>query len=93
MRNREDAEQRKRELVYVGTSPYYHVDRLSSSIPYLVPRAALLLQDIGQSFYDSLYVKGIPLNQLIVTSVLRSMDDVARLQRHNGNATENSCHL
>ena len=93
VKNRDDAEKRKKELVYVGLSPYYHVDRLSSSIPYLVPRAAVLLQDIGQAFYDSLYVKGVPLNKLIVTSVLRSMDDVARLQRHNQNATERSCHL
>lgn len=93
VKNREDAEKRKKELVYVGESSYYHVDRLSSSIPYLVPRAALLLQDIGQAFYDSLYVKGIPLQQMIVTSVLRSMDDVSKLQRHNGNATDNSCHL
>lgn len=93
VRNRADAEKRKRELVYIGESPYYHVDRLSSSIPYLVPRAQLLLNDIGQAFYDSLYVKGVPINQLIVTSVLRSMDDVARLQRHNQNATERSCHL
>ena len=91
--NREDAEKRKKELVYIGERPYWHVDRLSSSIPYLVPRAALLLQDIGQAFYDSLYVKGVPLQQLIVTSVLRSKDDVARLQRHNQNATERSCHL
>ena len=93
VQNRENAEKRKKELVYVGASPYYHVDNLRSSIPYLVPRAAVLLQDIGQSFYDSLYVKGVPLNQLIVTSVMRSMDDVAKLQRHNQNATERSCHL
>lgn len=93
VKNREDAEKRKKELVYVNVSPYYHVDPLRSSLPYLVPRAALLLQDIGQAFYDSLYQKGVPMQQLIVTSVLRSMDDVARLQRHNQNATENSCHL
>lgn len=93
VKNRDDAEQRKRELVYVGTSPYYHVDPLRSSIPYLVPRAATLLQDIGEAFFDSLYQKGVPMQQLIVTSVLRTMEDVARLQRHNGNATDNSCHL
>ena len=93
VKNREDAEHRKKELVYVGESPYYHVDRLSSSIPYLVPRAALMLQDIGEAFFDSLYAKGLPLHQLIVTSVLRSMDDVAKLKRHNPNATEQSCHL
>ena len=93
VKNREDAEMRKRELVYIGASPYYHVDPLYSSIPYLVPRAAVLLQDIGKAFYDSLYVKGVPLHQVIVTSVLRSQDDVVKLRRRNGNATENSCHL
>lgn len=93
VQNREDAEKRMKELVYVGESPYYHVDRLSNSIPYLVPRAAVLLQDIGQAFYDSLYNKSVPFNKLIVTSVLRTMDDVAKLQRHNQNATERSCHL
>jgi len=93
VRNREEAESRKRDLVYVGSSPYYFVDRLSNSIPYLVPEAAVLLNDIGRAFYDSLYVKGVPLNQLIVTSVLRTKDDVDRLRRRNGNATENSCHL
>ena len=93
VKNREDAEARKRELVYVGSNPYYHVDPLYSSIPYLVPRAAVLLQDIGQAFFYSLYVKGVPLHKIIVTSVLRSQDDVVKLRRRNGNATENSCHL
>lgn len=93
VKDRADAENRKNELVYVGANPYYHIDRLYSSIPYLVPRAAVLLQDIGTAFYDSLYVKGIPLHRLIVTSVLRSEADVKKLRRHNGNATENSCHL
>jgi len=93
VKNREDAESRKRELVFVGANPYYHVDPLYSSIPYLVPRAAVLLQDIGQAFFDSLYVKGVPLHKIIVTSVLRSQEDVAKLRLRNGNATENSCHL
>jgi hypothetical protein len=93
VKNREDAESRKRELVYIAANPYYHVDPLYSSIPYLVPRAAVLLQDIGQAFFDSLHVKGLPLHQVIVTSVLRSQDDVAKLRRRNGNATEKSCHL
>lgn len=93
VRDREDAESRKRELVYVASNPYYHVDPLYSSIPYLVPRAAVLLQDIGQAFFDSLYVKGVPFHKMIVTSVLRSQEDVVKLRRRNGNATENSCHL
>ena len=91
--DRADAEKRKSELVYVGSSPFYHVDKLKSSIPYLVPRAAVLLQDIGRNFFDSLQTKQIPLHKVIVTSVLRSKSDVAKLCSHNGNATENSCHL
>lgn len=93
VRDRNDAENRKSELVFIAASPFYHVDPLHQSIPYLVPRAALLLQDIGRAFYDSLYVKGIPLHRFIVTSVLRTQEDVAKLRRFNGNATENSCHL
>ena len=91
--NRADAEARKKELVYIGSSPYYHVDRLRQSIPYLVPRAAVLLQDIGQAFFDSLFIKGVPLHRFIVTSVLRTEEDVSRLRGINGDATENSCHL
>ena len=93
VRNREDAEARKKELVYVDASPYYYVDPLRQSIPYLVPRAAILLQDIGEAFFDSLHVKGVPLHRFIVTSVLRTQEDVARLRNFNQNATENSCHL
>lgn len=93
VQNRAEAETRKAELVYVGSNPYFHVDKLRRSIPYLVPRASTLLQDIGRNFFDSLQVKGVPLHKIIVTSVLRSQDDVAKLQRYNGNATENSCHM
>ena len=73
--NRADAEARKKELVYIASSPYYHVAPLHQSIPYLVPRAAVLLHDIGQAFFDSLYIKGLPLQRLIVTSVLRTQED------------------
>ncbi len=91
--NRIEAETRKKDLVYMASSPYYHVAQLYQSIPYLVPRAAVLLHDIGQAFFDSLYIKGVPLHRPVVTSVLRTQVDVIRLRRINPNATENSCHL
>jgi hypothetical protein len=91
--NRKEAELRKNDLVYVGCSPFYQVATLHQSIAYLVPRAAILLQDIGQAFYDSLHVKGLPFQKFIVTSVMRTKDDVARLRKCNRNATDNSCHL
>ena len=85
--NREDAEGRKKELVYVSASPYYTVDKLKSSIPYLVPRAAILLNDRGRSFFDSLQIKKIPLHKFIITSVLRTHEDVDKLRGTNRNAT------
>lgn len=91
--DRAEAERRKAELVYVGSNPYVYIDKLHSSIPYLVPRASVLLQDIGRTYFDSLQTKGIPLHKIIVTSVLRSKVDVEKLRGHNGNATQNSCHL
>ncbi len=93
VRDRDDAEQRKSELVYIAASPFYHVDPLKKSIPYLVPRAAVLLNDIGRNFFDSLFVKHIPLHQFVVTSVLRSEDDLEKLRQVNRNTSENSCHL
>ena len=91
--NRSDAEHRKNELVFIGSNPFYEVRPLSSSIPYLVPRAAMLLQDIGRNFFDSLQVKQIPLHRIMVSSVLRTKEDVEKLRKHNRNATEKSCHL
>ena len=91
--NIEDAEKRKHELVYIGANPYYKVRKLQASIPYLVPRAAALLQDISRNFLDSLEIKHIPLQKLVITSVLRSKDDVVKLGKHNKNVSPNSCHV
>lgn len=88
-----DASKHLSSLVYIGSNPYFYVDRLRDSSPFLVPRAAVLLQDIGRNFFDSLQVKRIPLHKIIVTSVLRTKADVAKLQRKNANAKQNSCHL
>ena len=93
VQHREEAEHSKGKLVYVGSNPFFYVDKLNNSIPYLVPRASVLLQDIGRAYFDSLQIKGIPLHKIIVTSILRTKDDVAKLRTRNGNATENSCHL
>lgn len=91
--NRAEADKRMHELVNIECSPYFHVDKLNSSVAYLVPKAAVLLNDIGRSYFDSLQIKGIPLHKVIITSVLRTEDDIRKLRTHNANATENSCHL
>ena len=93
VRDREEAEHRRKELVYVGANPLYCIDKgMTHSIPYLVPRASHLLSTIGRNFLDSLYIKGVPLHRIIVSSVLRTEDDVAKLTSQNGNASTESCH-
>lgn len=92
--SREEAEEyvRSHKLVNITNSPYYTVDDLKHSMPYLVPKAQQLLNTICLNFIDSLQVKGMPLHLPMVTSVLRTANDVSKLQRGNKNATTNSCH-
>ena len=93
VRNRIEAEKRKDELVFIGNNPFYKIDPgMSSSIPYLVPHAASVLETIARNYLDSLHVKGIPLHKILVSSVLRTEEDVEKLRRINVNASPESCH-
>lgn len=91
--SREAAEELKSKLQHIQTGELYAVDSLTHSIPYLIPGAANLLDSIGQNFLDSLTSKGLNPNKVIVTSVLRTQEDVKRLRRRNGNASANSAHF
>lgn len=92
VQNREAAEKLKTKLVKLEDTDTYVIDSLTHSIPYLIPSAKELLDDIGCIFQDSLSAKGLNPNKLIVTSVLRTEDDIAALRKHNVNASENSTH-
>ena len=81
-------------MVRIDDCDRYALDPLTHSAPYLVPKAATFLDNLGKAFQDSLYNRGYNRNhRFIVTSVTRTQDDVQRLSRQNANATENSCHL
>lgn len=82
----------KRPLVYIRSNEYYQVDSLSHSLPILVPEAALLLEDIGRIFIDSLASRGADGYRIKVTSLLRTPATVKRLRRINKNATDSSTH-
>ena len=91
--SRKEAEHMKEKLQHIETNDLYVVDSLTHSIPYLIKGAAQLLDTIGTNFLDSLTAKGLNPNKIIVTSVLRTEDDVKRLRRRNGNASVNSAHF
>lgn len=90
--DREAASELIGRLTEIKSCDLYDVDSLTHSVPYLVPRASALLDTIGHAFLDSLENKGLNPNKIIVTSVLRTKDDVKRLRRRNLNASANSCH-
>ena len=90
--DRKAAEKLKDKLVRLEDTDTYVVDSLTHSIPYLIPEAKALLDLIGRNFQDSLASKGLNPNKLVITSVLRTEADVARLRRRNLNASENSTH-
>ncbi len=92
--SREEAEDEVgSRLTHIVPCGHYDMDSLTHSIPFLVPKASALLDTIGMNFLDSLGRKGLNPNKIIVTSVLRTKDDVKRLRRTNGNASLNSCHF
>ena len=93
LENREQADSLKTQLLRIRGNEYYTTDSLTHSIPYLVPSASVLLTKIGSNFQDSLKNKGLAQNKIIVTSILRTKDDVRRLRRRNGNASLNSAHF
>ena len=90
--DRDAAEHMKKRLVEIVDNDLYSVDELTHSIPFLVPSAAELLDRIGRNFQDSLSAKGLNPNKLVVTSVLRTEEDVRKLRQGNINASENSTH-
>ena len=76
------------KLVKISTNSGYIVRKLTHSVPYVVPKVEELLDDIADSFQEKTKSKA----KFVVTSVLRTEEDVARLQKVNANATSASCH-
>lgn len=81
------------QLWMVETSNVFKVEKLTHSVPYLTPSAAQLLNTIATNFQSKLRNQGLAQYQIIVTSLLRTEDDVRRLVRVNRNAVRKSCHM
>lgn len=80
-------------LVKVVDNDYYVVDDLRYSMPFLTKGASEELMTISKAFSDSLKSKNLLDYKLIVSSLLRTEEDVKRLRRSgNPNASDNSAH-
>lgn len=76
----------------IYTCRAYHIDDLTHSMPYLVPKAAKLLYEIGTEFSDSVFARSGAHYRIKVTSLTRTDATVAKLRRRNRNATVESAH-
>lgn len=75
------------KLVKLKSCRYYVS---TASMPYLTPEAADLLAEVGRRYKKEL---GSVFKVPVVTSMLRTREYVKELQKRNGNAVKNSCHL
>lgn len=82
----------KEKLTMIETCDKYKVDRLTHSVAYLTSAAADLLEEIGSRFQATLENQELWKHRVIVTSLLRTGDDVESLRKVNGNASPNSAH-
>lgn len=88
-----DAYNVNRSLRKIESCDDFLVDSLTHSMPYLVPEAADLLHEIGKAFTDTIMARGGQRCQIIVTSVLRTENNINKLKRRNVNASASSCHM
>lgn len=91
--NRAEAARKVRRLKHITDTEYYKLDPMSHSIPYLAKGATKLLKTIGKDFQKELRRRGYRRHRVIATSMLRTREDVARLQKVNTNAVKTSAHL
>ena len=91
--NLHDAYRLRQPLVRIATCEAYYLDSLTHSMPYLVPKAAKLLEDIGCAFADTIKARGGSAYRIVVTSCTRSQFTVDKLTKVNNNASTRSCHM
>lgn len=85
---RADLETMKGKLILLRDTRYYEILDLTSSSPYLVPKAADFLTALGRLMQE---YNGTS-SRFYLSSVLRTQEDVRKLGRVNGNASKNSTH-
>lgn len=73
-------------LIRIEDNPYYYLQDLTLSVPYVTPDAARLLDEIGRRFHDQLRSLDLPLYRYNISSVLRTEENQQQLRRINPNA-------
>lgn len=80
-------------LTKVKSCKYFKVAEMKYASPYLTPVAKERLYQLSKEFSDACHAQGLPKARLIVTSMLRTENDVQELKKNNKNAVDHSAHM
>ncbi|HVN57823.1 MAG TPA: DUF5715 family protein [Bacteroidales bacterium] len=91
----DDIRQRLKEgsLVRISSGRLLTVEKLSYSYPCLTPDSRDLLEEIARRFREKASQAGLMGSRFIVTSMIRTTDQMKLLRKINSNASANSPHL
>lgn len=81
------------QIIKVHSCRYYKVTRLTHSMSFLTPKAKEELDAIAVDFHNKVKQNGLPNCRLLITSLLRTQEDIENLKESNTNAVTNSAHL
>ena len=88
-----DSLKRNSILIEVTENKFYQLKSLSHSVPYLIPEAVDMLNEIGFRFQKRLQEKKYHNFRYRITSLTRTVETQNKLSHCNGNATLHSAHL
>ncbi|HEX2920110.1 MAG TPA: DUF5715 family protein [Bacteroidales bacterium] len=81
------------QLSRVRGNRYYSIEDMTYSYPYLTKDSKKLLKEIGRRFNRKIGKEGLKGSKFIITSMTRTSENINKLGRTNGNASDNSPHL
>jgi len=93
LQNRNSFSHQCQELRRIRSNRNYKVAHLTHSLPYLTPHTEEELRSISKDFQVRNKQNGLPYCRILVTSLLRTAEDIERLREVNANSTLDSPHL
>jgi len=93
LQNRNSFSPQGQELRRIRSNRNYKVAHLTHSLPYLTPHTEEELRSIAKDFQIHNKQNKLPYSRILVTSLLRTTEDINRLRKVNANSTIDSPHL
>lgn len=84
---------KKGVLSKIQSNEYYLVEEMSHSLPYVLPKVVVFLDELSMRYKNALDKREIDYFPFMVTSGTRSVESQRKLKEENKIAIDNSAHL